>query len=108
MGEFVALLQLNPIVGDIDANVAEIERAIALAAANGAVIAWTSELAVCGYPPRDLLLEEGFVVRVRRVIRTGSLHSVMQCFYFCFISSEDFPACFARFKNHLENSIEQL
>lgn len=63
MGEFVALLQLNPIVGDIDANVAEIERAIALAAANGAVIAWTSELAVCGYPPRDLLLEEGFVVR---------------------------------------------
>lgn len=63
MGELVALLQLNPIVGDIDANVAEIERAIALAAANGAVIAWTSELAVCGYPPRDLLLEEGFVVR---------------------------------------------
>ncbi len=70
MGEIVALLQLNPIVGDIDANVAEIERAIALAAANGAVIAWTSELAVCGYPPRDLLLEEGFVVRCQDAAST--------------------------------------
>jgi NAD+ synthetase len=63
MAGLVALLQLNPIVGDIEFNVAEIERASALAATKGAVLAWTSELAVCGYPPRDLLLEEGFVNR---------------------------------------------
>lgn len=63
MAGLVALLQLNPIVGDIESNVAEIERASALAAERGAVLAWTSELAVCGYPPRDLLLEEGFVER---------------------------------------------
>ncbi len=61
MGEVVALLQLNPTVGDIESNVAEIERAAALAASNGASVAWTCELAVCGYPPRDLLLEDGFV-----------------------------------------------
>ena len=61
MGEVVALLQLNPTVGDLESNVAEIERAAALAASNGASVAWTCELAVCGYPPRDLLLEDGFV-----------------------------------------------
>ena len=64
MGEVVALLQLNPTVGDIESNVAEIERAAALAASNGASVAWTCELAVCGYPPRDLLLEDGFVFNI--------------------------------------------
>ena len=63
MGEIVALLQLNPTVGDIESNAAEIERAAALAASNGASIACTCELAVCGYPPRDLLLDDGFVER---------------------------------------------
>ena len=63
MGEIVALLQLNPTVGDIESNAAEIERAAALAASNGASIACTCELAVCGYPPRDLLLNDGFVER---------------------------------------------
>ena len=61
MGEVVALLQLNPTVGDIESNVASIEEAASLAASAGASIAWTCELAVCGYPPRDLLLEDGFV-----------------------------------------------
>ena len=49
MGEVVALLQLNPTVGDIESNASEIERAAALAASNGASVAWTCEHAVCGY-----------------------------------------------------------
>ena len=63
MGLVVALLQLDPTVGDLAGNVADIEKAAKLAAENGADLAVTSELMVSGYPPRDLLLEAGFIER---------------------------------------------
>ena len=63
MGLVVALLQLNPTVGDLAGNAAEVERAVALAAANGADLAVTSELVISGYPPRDLLLDPEFIQR---------------------------------------------
>ena len=63
MGLVVALLQLNPKVGDLEGNAAEVERAVALAAENGADMAITSELVISGYPPRDLLLDPAFVQR---------------------------------------------
>ncbi|OYV08818.1 MAG: NAD+ synthase (glutamine-hydrolysing), partial [Methanosaeta sp. NSP1] len=49
----IALLQLNPIVGDIRGNSMKIASALRKAA--GADLAVTSELALLGYPPRDLL-----------------------------------------------------
>ncbi len=61
MGDVVALLQLDPTVGDISGNVRLIEAAARLAAEAGATLAITSELVVSGYPPRDLLLDAGFV-----------------------------------------------
>ncbi|MBT3772607.1 MAG: NAD+ synthase, partial [Euryarchaeota archaeon] len=67
MGLVVALLQLNPTVGDLEGNAAEVERAVALAAANGADLAITSELVISGYPPRDLLLDSEFVERCAEV-----------------------------------------
>ena len=63
MGLVVALLQLNPTVGDLAGNAAEVERAVALAAANGADLAVTSELVISGYPPRDLLRDPEFIQR---------------------------------------------
>ena len=51
----IALAQLNPTVGAIDANIDLLRAARAEAAAGGADLVVTSELAVCGYPPRDLL-----------------------------------------------------
>jgi len=59
----VALLQLDPTVGDIASNVAEIERAVTLAASEGADMAVASELVVSGYPPRDMLMDKDFVQR---------------------------------------------
>jgi len=57
----IALCQLNPRVGDLSRN-AEIIAAMALDAASaGATLAIFPELAVCGYPPRDLLDRPGFV-----------------------------------------------
>jgi NAD+ synthase (glutamine-hydrolysing) len=55
----IALAQLNPIVGDLAGNAAQI-----LAAAQGLTsdvqLLLTPELSLCGYPPRDLLLDPGF------------------------------------------------
>ena len=59
----VALLQLDPTVGDVEGNLAEVARAVELAASQGAQVAVTSELVVSGYPPRDLLMDAAFVAR---------------------------------------------
>jgi NAD+ synthase (glutamine-hydrolysing) len=54
----IALAQLNPTIGDLQGNAAQI-----LAAAQGmddVQLLLTPELSLCGYPPRDLLLDPGF------------------------------------------------
>ncbi len=54
----IALAQLNPTIGDLQGNAAQI-----LAAAQGLAdvqLLLTPELSLCGYPPRDLLLDPGF------------------------------------------------
>jgi len=56
----VALLQLNPLVGDLAGNAALIAAAYASAAEAGAEFCVTPELALAGYPPRDMLLYAGF------------------------------------------------
>ncbi len=60
-----ALLQLNPTVGDLEGNADRIARAVRQAKADLAV---TSELALLGYPPRDLLLNADFVQRSWEVL----------------------------------------
>ncbi len=57
----IALLQLDPTVGDIVGNVALVEEAAAKAAEAGADMAMTSELIISGYPPRDMLMDTSFV-----------------------------------------------
>lgn len=59
----IGLLQLNYTVGDFEGNIARIEEAVQQAAAQGAEICVASELAVWGYPARDLLLNPGLVQR---------------------------------------------
>jgi NAD+ synthase (glutamine-hydrolysing) len=57
----VALAQLNLTVGDIDGNAARIVDSIEWARQSGAQILALPELAVCGYPPEDLVYKRGFV-----------------------------------------------
>jgi NAD+ synthase (glutamine-hydrolysing) len=64
----IALLQINPIVGDLAGNARLILDALGEASARGADLAVTPELALVGYLPRDLLLSEGFVKRSWRVL----------------------------------------
>lgn len=61
----LAMCQLNLRVGDLEGNVAAILAAYAEAEAQGAEIALFPELALCGYPPQDLLLKPGFIDEVR-------------------------------------------
>jgi NAD+ synthase/NAD+ synthase (glutamine-hydrolysing) len=66
----IALLQLNPTVGDIAGNARRILDALREAAAQGADLAATPELALVGYLPRDLLLNPGFVRRSWEVLES--------------------------------------
>ncbi len=56
----IAIAQLNFTVGDIDGNAAKIADAAARAREGGATLLLTTELAICGYPPEDLLLRDDF------------------------------------------------
>jgi NAD+ synthase (glutamine-hydrolysing) len=59
----IALLQINPTVGDLAGNGRLILDALGEARRRGADLAVTPELALVGYLPRDLLLSAGFVRR---------------------------------------------
>src|SRR5689334_20250588 len=56
----IAIAQINCTVGDLAGNVARIADFAARARAQGATLMLTPELALCGYPPEDLLLREDF------------------------------------------------
>jgi len=59
----IALLQINPTVGDLVGNARLIAEGVREAGARGADLAVTPELALVGYLPRDLLLSASFVRR---------------------------------------------
>lgn len=52
---------INPIIGDIEGNASMITRVLREAAASGDSLVVTPELALCGYPPKDLLWQDRFV-----------------------------------------------
>lgn len=59
----IALAQKNYTVGDLEGNAALIAEAAHQAQQAGADLVVTSELAITGYPPRDLLLRPSFIER---------------------------------------------
>jgi NAD+ synthase (glutamine-hydrolysing) len=57
----IGFAQINPTVGDIRENQAQILAAYRSLVTRGAEIVLTPELALTGYPPQDLLFQSGFV-----------------------------------------------
>ena len=57
----IALIQINPIIGDFSGNAALIERQANRAKEMGAQLALFPELALCGYPPLDYLEHPSFL-----------------------------------------------
>jgi NAD+ synthase (glutamine-hydrolysing) len=64
----VALAQLNFRLGDFKTNVALMTEAYERAAEQQADVVVYSELAVCGYPPEDLLLKQQFLDDARAAV----------------------------------------
>tara|TARA_R110000787_G_scaffold38692_1_gene97254 strand:- start:8599 stop:10227 length:1629 start_codon:yes stop_codon:yes gene_type:complete len=66
----IVLAQLNPVVGDIPGNTAQVITALKSARdkfSAGLVI--FPELVLCGYPPEDLLLRASMQTRIERALR---------------------------------------
>jgi NAD+ synthase/NAD+ synthase (glutamine-hydrolysing) len=59
----LALLQINPTAGDLEGNSSLIIRGARMAQDQGADLIVTPELALMGYLPRDLLMNQGFIRR---------------------------------------------
>ena len=57
----IALAQLNPTIGDLQGNARKIADAAQQADCRGAALLLTPELSLCGYPPRDLLMQPNFI-----------------------------------------------
>jgi NAD+ synthase (glutamine-hydrolysing) len=59
----IALAQIDPTVGDFSGNIAKILEFTRRAQQGGAALVLFPELAICGYPPADLLEKPAFVAR---------------------------------------------
>ena len=64
----VALAQVNLTVGAIEANAQRVREETVRAKALGAQLVVFPELTLSGYPPRDLLLQQGFVQRCAQAL----------------------------------------
>ena len=71
----IAACQLNLSVGDLLGNKEKILSAYANAQEKGSDIAVFTELAVCGYPPEDLLLKRGFVHDTQEMLKEIASHT---------------------------------
>ena len=69
----IAIAQLNPTIGNLSSNAEQILAAAEAADSQGVRLMLTPELSLCGYSPRDLLLNPGFVQSV-----SAYLHKLAQ------------------------------
>lgn len=65
----IALIQINPLVGDLCSNALKIKQQMILAKSKGAELCVTPELALLGYPPRDLLLYPNFIAEAWQTLQ---------------------------------------
>jgi NAD+ synthase (glutamine-hydrolysing) len=65
----IVISQLNYVIGDIDGNTSKILEDISKARKENADLIIFSELAVCGYPPKDLLDYPNFIDRCKMAVK---------------------------------------
>jgi NAD+ synthase (glutamine-hydrolysing) len=80
----IVLAQINPIVGALDYNSQKILIAIEQAKSIGAHLVVFPEMALCGYPPEDLLLLPSFVLAVMETLQkiiqaTQNIAAIIGC-----------------------------
>lgn len=65
----IAIAQINPLIGDLSGNAQKILEMCQQASLTGVRLLLTPELSICGYPPRDLLLNPSFVVAMDQTLQ---------------------------------------
>ncbi len=65
----IAIAQINPKVGDFDYNTSKIQEYISKASVRGVDIVVFGELALCGYPPEDLLFKKSFIDKNQKCLK---------------------------------------
>jgi NAD+ synthase (glutamine-hydrolysing) len=60
----ISIAQLNPTIGNLAGNAEQIWVAAQQADHQGARLLLTTELSLCGYPPRDLLMQPAFIAEI--------------------------------------------
>ena len=65
----IAIAQINPIIGDLPGNAQKILEMSQQAVLTGVRLLLTPELSICGYPPRDLLLNPTFVEAMDKTLQ---------------------------------------
>ncbi|PJD94783.1 MAG: NAD+ synthase [Parachlamydia sp.] len=65
----ILLAQLNPIIGDLSENTHKIKKAIRHGINQGVDLVVFPELALCGYPPEDLLLLPNFIEQTEECLQ---------------------------------------
>jgi len=64
----VGLGQFDAVVGDLDGNAERMREIYGQARKQGVELLLFPELAVCGYPPEDLLLKKHFIEENKEVV----------------------------------------
>ncbi len=73
----LSIYQMNAVVGDLAGNCAKLLEQIEVAKAESADIFIAPELALCGYPPEDLLLREDFYQQLQiQIMRFKEVHGI--------------------------------
>ncbi|WP_028082508.1 NAD+ synthase [Dolichospermum circinale] len=65
----IAIAQINPLIGDLSGNAEKILEMSQQASLTGVRLLLTPELSICGYPPRDLLLNPSFVLAMDQTLQ---------------------------------------
>ena len=119
----IALIQLNPTVGDLAGNLEKIRHAYRKAAAEGVDLVIASELVVTGYPPEDLMLKPSFQEAAEKAVHalaaelTGGAGPGLLigapwrdggALYNASLLLDDGKVVNARFKHDLPNSMNRI
>lgn len=64
----ITIAQLNPVIGDIDGNLAKVVNAMLQCSRDSSDLTVFPELFLAGYPPRDLLERPRFIERVQKAV----------------------------------------
>jgi NAD+ synthase (glutamine-hydrolysing) len=88
-GVVFALAQIDPTVGDLEGNTTKIRQFIQKAREKGAQIVVFPELAVTGYPPKDLVLKPDFVSKNMELTKGIAKETKGICAILGFV--EEFP-----------------